>query len=50
MPGRKGNDRVTVQNLKVVKVDEGRNLLYVKGAVPGKPDGYLLIRKAVKKN
>jgi len=49
MPGHKGVDRITVQNLKVAKIDEARNLLYVCGAVPGKPDGYLLIRKAVKK-
>lgn len=49
MPGRKGADRITTQNLEVVKIDEERNLLYVKGAIPGKPAGYVLVRKAVKK-
>ena len=48
MPGRKGADRITVQNLEVVKIDEERNLLYVKGAIPGKPAGYVTVRKAVK--
>ncbi len=50
MPGRKGVDQITVQSLEVVKIDTERNLLYIKGAVPGKPAGYLLVRKAVKKN
>ena len=36
MPGRMGSDRITVSNLKVVKVDAERNLLAVKGAVPGR--------------
>jgi len=49
MPGRKGADRITVQNLEVVKIDEERNLLYVKGAIPGKPAGYVTVREAVKK-
>lgn len=49
LPGHKGNDRITVQNVEVVKVDEERNLLFLRGAVPGKPEGYLLVRKAVKK-
>jgi large subunit ribosomal protein L3 len=49
MPGHMGTDRVTVQNLELVRIDEDRNLLFVRGAVPGKPDGYLMIRQAVKK-
>ncbi len=48
MPGRMGNDRVTVQNLRVVQVDPERNLLLVRGAVPGAAKGLLLIRQAVK--
>jgi len=48
MPGRMGNDRVTVQNLRVVQVDPERNLLLVRGAVPGATKGLLLIRQAVK--
>ena len=49
MAGRMGNDRVSVQNLRVVSVDTERNLLMVKGAVPGPTKGSLIIRKAVKK-
>ena len=49
MPGRLGNDKVTVQSLKVVKVDVENNLLLVKGAVPGSKEGYLTIKPAVKK-
>lgn len=48
MAGRMGNERVTVQNLRVVRVDEERNLLLVKGSVPGAVDGVLMIRRAVK--
>jgi large subunit ribosomal protein L3 len=48
MPGRHGNKRVTVQNLQVVQADADRNLLLVKGGVPGPPNGLLLIKKAVK--
>ena len=48
MPGRYGNKRSTVQNLKVIKVDVERNMLVVKGAVPGPRNGLLMIRKAVK--
>jgi large subunit ribosomal protein L3 len=46
MPGQAGNKRVTVKNLRVVKVDEERNLLFVRGAVPGPKQGYLAIRRA----
>ncbi len=49
MPGQLGAKRVTVKNLKVVKVDEEKNLLVVKGAVPGAKGGYLLISKSVGK-
>jgi large subunit ribosomal protein L3 len=45
--GRMGGDRVTVRNLRVAKVDPENNLLIVRGAVPGAPSGYVLIRKAV---
>jgi large subunit ribosomal protein L3 len=45
--GRMGGDRVTVRNLRVVKVDGDNNLLILRGAIPGKPGGYVLIRKAV---
>jgi large subunit ribosomal protein L3 len=48
MAGRMGNNRVTVQNLEVVLVDPERNLLAVKGAVPGARNGLLIIREARK--
>ena len=45
MGGHMGHDRVTVRNLKVVATDKERNLLVVKGAVPGAKGGYVLIKK-----
>lgn len=48
MAGRMGNERVTVQNLRIVSVDAERNLILVKGAVPGPTNGMLIVRKAVK--
>lgn len=45
MPGRYGNERTTVKNIKVVKVEKDKNLLYVKGAVPGAKNGYVLMMK-----
>ena len=48
MAGQWGNERVTVQNLEVVRVDGERNLLFVKGALPGPNGGLLLIRDSVK--
>ena len=47
-PGRMGRETVTVQNLVLVKVIADRNLMLVKGAVPGKKGGLLKIRYAVK--
>jgi len=47
--GRMGNERVTVQNLEVVRVDADRNLLLIKGAVPGPKGGLLIIKETVKK-
>ena len=46
MAGHMGNERVTVKKLTVVKVDPERNLLLVRGAVPGARNGLLLVRKA----
>jgi large subunit ribosomal protein L3 len=48
MPGQYGNERVTVQNLKVVKIDSEKNLIAVKGAIPGAKDGIVFIRDSVK--
>mmetsp|Transcript_7103 Transcript_7103/g.15317 ORF Transcript_7103/g.15317 Transcript_7103/m.15317 type:complete len:409 (+) Transcript_7103:142-1368(+) len=49
MPGRMGGKRVTKQNLRIVKIDRGRNLIYVKGAVPGNRGEFVEIRDAVKR-
>ncbi|ACA88940.1 MULTISPECIES: 50S ribosomal protein L3 [Shewanella] len=48
MSGHMGAERVTTQNLDVVRVDAERNLLLVKGAVPGATNGNLIIKPAVK--
>jgi large subunit ribosomal protein L3 len=48
MPGHMGSERVTVQNLCIVKVDGERNLLLIKGAVPGPKGSLLEIRESVK--
>ncbi len=48
MSGRYGNEQVTILNLKVVKVDSERNVLLIKGAIPGNRGQLLTIREAVK--
>ena len=48
MSGHLGNERVTVQNLTVVKVDTERNLILLKGAVPGPKGGFVVIKDSVK--
>lgn len=48
MSGQMGNATVTVQNLEVVRIDEARQLVLVKGAVPGARSGYVFLRPAVK--
>src|ERR1700712_3597502 len=45
--GRMGGGRVTIHNLKVLKVDADNHLLIVEGGIPGAPTGYVIIRKAV---
>lgn len=50
MAGQFGNDNVTIQNLEVVKVDEERNVILVKGAIPGAKGGFVVIKSAVKTN
>jgi large subunit ribosomal protein L3 len=44
--GHMGNERVTVQNLKIVRVLDQDNLLLVTGAVPGRNGGYVIVKKA----
>ena len=48
MPGRMGGKTVTIQNLKVVKVDVERNLILIKGSVPGNKGSILKIKATVK--
>lgn len=48
LPGHKGQDNITVQNLKIVRVDSENNLLLVKGSIPGARGTLLCIRDAVK--
>jgi len=48
MPGQYGVERVTIQNLEVVKVDVERNLLLIKGAIPGSKGGIVTIADSVK--
>ncbi len=48
LPGRMGGKQVTIQNLEIIKVDADRNLLLIKGAIPGPKNGYVMVRSAVK--
>jgi large subunit ribosomal protein L3 len=48
MPGHMGAEKVTVQNLKVVGVEADKNLVLIKGAVPGAKNGYLTLKASVK--
>lgn len=45
MPGHYGNERVTIKNLKIFKIEPEKNLLYLGGGVPGAKNGFLLIKK-----
>jgi large subunit ribosomal protein L3 len=48
MAGQYGHEQVTVLNLKVVKIDAEKNLIAIKGAIPGAKDGIVFIRDSVK--
>lgn len=48
MAGRMGNDRVSSQNLEIIRIDPERNLIAVKGSVPGAKGGLVMIRQAAK--
>lgn len=48
MCGQLGNDKVTIQNLKLIKIDGARGLLFVKGAIPGAKNGFVVVSPAVK--
>ncbi len=49
MCGQLGNHRCTIQSLKLVKLDPERHLLHIKGAVPGAPGGYVIVKPSVRK-
>ena len=49
MAGRLGGETVTIQNVKVMRIDLDSNTLLVKGSIPGRDDGYLYISDAIKK-
>lgn len=49
MPGRMGGKRKTVQNMKIIEIDNEKNVILVKGAIPGPNNGILYIKEAVKK-
>jgi large subunit ribosomal protein L3 len=44
--GRMGGARITTKNLLVVKIDEEKNLIYLRGSVPGAPNAYVAIKRA----
>ncbi|MEJ2219090.1 MAG: 50S ribosomal protein L3 [Gemmatimonadota bacterium] len=46
LPGQMGNKRQTIRNLRVERIDAERNLLYIRGAVPGARNSTVLIRKS----
>ena len=48
MPGQYGNERVTVQNLEIVRVDAARNALLIKGAIPGAKGSVVAVSDSVK--
>jgi large subunit ribosomal protein L3 len=48
MSGHMGDETVTTQNLDIVRIDEARQLLLVKGAVPGAKSGFVTVRPAIK--
>lgn len=49
LPGRMGTDRVTIQNLEIIKIDTDQNLLLVKGSVPGPNNSFVVVKESVKK-
>lgn len=50
LPGRMGSDHITIQNLEIVKVDTDRNLLLIKGSIPGAKNSFVVVKEAVKKS
>ena len=50
LPGRMGGVRTTIQRLTIVRVDANRNLLLIKGAIPGPKKGLVIVKNTVKPN
>lgn len=50
MPGHMGNVKRTIQNLEILRIDNERNLLLVKGAIPGSKGGYVIVQSSIKVN
>jgi large subunit ribosomal protein L3 len=48
MSGHMGDETITTQNLSVIRIDEGRQLILIKGAVPGSKGGFVTVRHAIK--
>ncbi len=48
MSGRMGNDNVTIQNVEILRIDTENNIIFVRGSVPGKKNGLVQIRQAIK--
>jgi large subunit ribosomal protein L3 len=49
MPGHLGNETISVQNLEVVKINKEKNVIFIKGAIPGAKNSIVYVKKAVKK-
>ncbi len=49
LPGRMGTNQVTIQNLELVKIDSERNLLLIKGSIPGAKNSFIVVKESVKK-
>jgi large subunit ribosomal protein L3 len=49
MPGRMGNERFTAQSLRLVRVDAEKGLLLIRGAIPGRRGGMVVVQKAIKR-
>lgn len=50
LPGRMGSDRVTIQNLEVIRVDSEKNLLLIKGSIPGPKNCFVIVQNSIKKS
>ena len=48
MPGHMGHEKITIQNLKIMRIDADKNLLFVKGSVPGPKNSLIFIKNSVK--